>query len=63
MSEQETEVKSMTLTIRCKKFFGIKSGQTLKDFAAEIRELTDKDKEDLVRDFNEAGMLTVLAKV
>ena len=49
------------LTIQCKNFFGLKPGQTLSEFAAELRQLTDKDKKELVDLFNEAGIPTVLA--
>lgn len=31
-----------------KDYFGTKDDQTLKDFAAELRELTDEDKAQLV---------------
>ena len=32
-----------------KEFFGLKPDQTLKDFAAELKELTSEDKEQLVQ--------------
>ena len=32
-----------------KKFFGLKDGQTLSDFAGELKQLTDEDKEQLVQ--------------
>lgn len=31
-----------------KDFFGVKPGDSLKDFAAELKELTDEDKAQLV---------------
>ena len=33
--------------VACSKFFGIKPGQSLLQFAGEVRQLTDIDKEDL----------------
>ena len=39
------------------KYFGKKPGQTLAEVAAEIRELTDKDKEQLI-DGIQNGTLT-----
>jgi hypothetical protein len=41
---------------RCRDFFGQKPGQTLKEFAEELRQLTPADKEDLTAQFNEAGL-------
>jgi hypothetical protein len=32
-----------------KAFFGLKAGQALADFAAELRDLTEEDREELVR--------------
>ena len=57
-----TEEKTKSLTMQCKTFFGLLSDQRLQDFVAELKELTDQDKEDLIRYFNEAGMPTVLKK-
>lgn len=48
----------MSFAQRCKTFFGKKSEQTLTEFAAELRALTDEDKAELVKLFNEAGMPT-----
>ncbi len=39
----------MTGAVILKKFFGLKPGQKLQEFAAEIRTLTPEDKEELVR--------------
>ena len=36
----------MTFAVAMKQYFGIKEGQTLKDFQDEIRKLTVKDRED-----------------
>lgn len=57
----DNEDKPKGFIIRCYKFFGLKPGQTRAEFAAEIRELSDKDKQDLVDEFNKAGMPTELA--
>ena len=37
----------MGFIVACSKFFGIRPGQSLLQFAAEVRQLTDKDKDDL----------------
>lgn len=39
----------MTGAVILKKYFGLKSGQKLQEFAAEIRTLTPEDKDELVR--------------
>lgn len=41
--------KAVTGAVILKKYFGLKDGQKLQEFAAEIRELTPEDKEELVR--------------
>jgi hypothetical protein len=43
---------------RCREFFGLKEGQKLTEFAAELRQLTDKDRLELVEMFNAAGLPT-----
>lgn len=50
--------EKMSFLKRMRDFFGMKSGQTLTDFQAELKALTSKDKEDLVNYFNQAGMPT-----
>ena len=52
--------KVLGLTMRCKRYFGLNLGQTLQEFAAEMRMLSEQEKEDLVRYFNEMGMSTQL---
>lgn len=39
----------------CRDFFGLKPGETLAEFAAELKALTDKDKQDLVAEFKRIG--------
>lgn len=43
---------------RMSQYFGRKEGQTTKEFGDELKQLTDKDREDFVRWFNEAGLPT-----
>lgn len=38
---------SMGFTIASRKFFGLKDGETLNEFIAEVRALTDKDREEM----------------
>ena len=52
--------KEKSLVMRCKQHFGLKPGETLLEFMAELKKLTDQDKKDLVQAFNDAGMPTVL---
>jgi len=49
MVDQQQPIK---LAVACKQFFGLKTGQAIGEFAAEIRELTPQDREEL------ASMLT-----
>lgn len=52
------EGKSMAFLARMKDFFGFKEGQTLGAFVVECKTLTDKDKQDLWKAFNDAGLPT-----
>lgn len=52
------ETKTMGFMARCKVFFGFHEGQSLGDFAKEIKALSTKDKEELCAMFNAAGMPT-----
>lgn len=45
-----------SFAVRCKAFFGLKEGQTLGEFAAEIRSITPKDKEELIAEFERIGL-------
>lgn len=59
----ERQVDAMkTLMVRCKQFFGLRPGQSLREFGDEFARLTEDDKQELVELFNEAGMPTVLSK-
>ena len=49
----------MTLGSACKRFFGFKPGETLKEFMDEIRELNEKDREDLKVEFAKVGIEVV----
>lgn len=49
-------LKPMTFVAACRNFFGLKQGQTLQEFAAEIRALTPGDKLDLVAMFRTVGI-------
>jgi hypothetical protein len=40
-------MKEMSLIMALKDFFGLKDGQSLGDFIAETKKLTDLDKADL----------------
>jgi hypothetical protein len=46
--------------VRCKTYFGTKPGQNLREFAAELKELSAKDKNDLIKMFNAEGLPTTL---
>ena len=54
----ETETK--TFIARCREFFGYRAGTGMSDFVAELRALTQEDREELVRLFNESGMPTLM---
>lgn len=41
------ETKSMTFIAACKDFFGLLPGQTLSQFLAETKALTEKDRAEL----------------
>lgn len=49
----------MGFVSRCKVFFGFREGQNLSEFSKEVKELSDKDKLELVDLFNKAGMPTL----
>lgn len=42
------ELKHTTFIAAMRTFFGMMPGQTLQQFAAEVRELTAKDREDFI---------------
>lgn len=41
--------------VACKKFFGFKDGQTLKEFSEELKQLTIEDRKELARLFPSVG--------
>lgn len=45
-----------TFTVACKDFFGLKPGQTLMEFSAELKALTAKDRDDLKGYFTQIGI-------
>lgn len=49
------ELKNCTFMMACREFFGLKHGQTLAEFASEIRALTPVDKADLIDMFRTVG--------
>lgn len=57
MPEQE-----MAFTARCKNFFGFLPGQSIGDFAKEIKALSDADKAEFVAAFNAMGLPTAMPK-
>lgn len=48
--EQKSFVKAM------RDQFGFRPGDTLKDFSAELRALTDKDRQELTEEFGKIGV-------
>ena len=59
MSESLNE---MSFVCRCKAFFGPLPGQELREFAKELRLLSDQDKQELVELFNQADLPTKMPK-
>lgn len=55
--------KMKSFIVRCKMYFGLKPNQGLKEFSAEVNTLTDKDKAELIAEFNAMGMPTQLKMV
>lgn len=41
------ELELTTFAGACKKFFGLKQGETLQEFVAELKALTAEDKEEM----------------
>lgn len=48
-------MKKMGFVSACKEYFGLKEGQTLTQFAQELKALTAKDKADLSAMFATVG--------
>lgn len=49
-------MKEMKFTTACLEFFGKKPDQSLQEFAAEMKELTEKDRADLTEMFPNVGI-------
>lgn len=56
----EATAKPMGFVGRCKEFFGLKQGQALTQFAAELKALSQDEKMELHRQFNAMGLPTEL---
>jgi hypothetical protein len=44
----------MKFIVACQKFFGKKEGQTIQDFITETRQLSEKDRRDLIPELEAA---------
>jgi len=51
-------MKEMSLIAALKDYFGFKPGQTMTEFMAEIRELTQEDRDWFKREFVKVGYTT-----
>jgi hypothetical protein len=51
----ENEMQKVSFAVACKQYFGMKPNQTLGEFSQELKQLTDKDKEDFKRWFPSVG--------
>ena len=51
-----SENQPVTFVVACKQFFGLLPGQTLQQFAAELRQLTPGDKAELITLFAGIGI-------
>ena len=49
------ELKNCTFIMACREFFGMLPGQTLQEFAKEVRELTVDDKKYFIELFKTVG--------
>ncbi len=49
------EMREMSFVLACKDYFGFKEGQTMMEFAGELKALTAQDKDDLSRYFETVG--------
>lgn len=48
-------MKHCTFVMACREFFGLKDGQTLQQFAAELKELSQTDRKEFVEMFRSVG--------
>ena len=58
-STSTAEVEPLGFVVRCMRFFGKKDGQSTKEFGAEVKALSNKDRAEFIEMFNAAGMPTV----
>jgi hypothetical protein len=49
------DLKYTTFIMACREFFGNKPGQTLQEFAAEVRALTPEDRAEFIAMFRTVG--------
>ena len=49
------ELKNCTFIMACREFFGMLPGQTLQEFAKEVRELTTDEKKYFIELFRTVG--------
>lgn len=49
------QMKEMKFASACKDFFGLKQGDTLKEFAAELKSLTEKDRAEIKAELEKNG--------
>lgn len=48
-------MKETTWAGACREYFGLKTGQTLQEFVAELKQLTEADKAELIALFPSVG--------
>lgn len=48
-------MENVGFVVACKKYFGMKPGQTLKEFGDELKQLTIEDRQELARLFPSVG--------
>ena len=51
--------ESIGFVVACKRYFGLKSGQKMSEFAAELKALTPKDREEMAPQLSKALGVTV----
>lgn len=47
----ESKMKHVTFVMACREFFGMLPNETLQEFIAEVRKLTEKDRKDMIEMF------------
>jgi hypothetical protein len=55
MYNASNSTKTMGFIAACKDYFGFKPSQTMQEFAAEIKALTEDDREYFKREFAKVG--------